>query len=149
MPDGRLELDQGMGAVVTKRWNSFAVGTEIGIVADSTLVACATDILLAGLAGAGISIAVNTKMHLLMRVEVCNLFEKSSETMTRMDFRGAENTGGAVIPVRAAQALVANTKDVLRPSISKTPQGGQVRNVAHLVTAVTDRCVREAAPRLT
>lgn len=120
MPDGGLEFDQGMGTIVTQRWNSFAIGTKIGIMADSTLVTCATDVLLAGLAGTEMPIAVNPEMHLLVSAEVSNLLEQSGETVTGMDLRGVKNAGGAVIPVRAAQTLVTDTKDVLRYSISQT-----------------------------
>jgi hypothetical protein len=91
-----------MSAVVTKRWNSFTVGTEVGVVADGALVARASNILLVGLAGAEMSVAVNAEMHLLIGAEVSNLFEESGETMAWMDLRCAENAGGTVIPVRAA-----------------------------------------------
>ena len=41
--DRSLELDERMGFVVRVRWACLAAGTEVSIVADSTLVSVALD----------------------------------------------------------------------------------------------------------
>jgi hypothetical protein len=113
MSDRRLEFDERMGAVVTKGWNSFAISTEVGVVADGTLVAGTPDILLVGFTGAKRAITVDAKVDLLESAKVGDLFEKGCKPMARVNLRRAENASRTVIPVRAAQTLVTDTKDVL------------------------------------
>ncbi len=102
-----------MRAVVTKGGNSFAFGTVIGIVTDSTLVAGASNVLLMGFTGTERAITVDAKVNLLVGAKVGDLLEKGSKAMARMDLGRAENAGGAVVPIRAAQTLVTDTKNVL------------------------------------
>lgn len=74
MPDRCLELDQRMSTVVTKGGSGFAVGTEIRIMADCTLVTCATDILLVRFAGTEVSIAIDAKVNFVMGAEFWDRF---------------------------------------------------------------------------
>jgi hypothetical protein len=111
--DGRLEFDERMGTVVTKGWNSFAIGTEVGIVTDGTLVACTSNVLLMGFTGAERAITVDAKVDLLESAEVGDLFVKGCKPMPGVNLRCAENASRAVIPIGAAQTLVTDAKDVL------------------------------------
>ena len=91
-----------MGAVVAKRWDSFTIGTEVGVVADGTLIAGTSDILFVGFTGAERPIAIDAGMFLRAGGLVSKFFEKCGKTMARVDLRCAENTRRAVVPVRAA-----------------------------------------------
>jgi hypothetical protein len=42
--DGGLELDERMSLVVWVRWDGFTAGTEVGIVANSTLVSVSLNV---------------------------------------------------------------------------------------------------------
>lgn len=121
MPDGRLEFDQGMSPIVTQSRNRFAVGTEVGIVADGTLVAGAPDVLLVRLPGAECAITVNSIVHLFEGADVSNLFEQGCKPMARMDLMRAENASRAVVPIRTAQTFVADAEDVLQDQSAKSP----------------------------
>jgi hypothetical protein len=103
-----------MSAIVAERGNSFTVGTQVGIVADCTLVASAADILLVMFSRANRTIAKYAKVNFFLGFEIRKLVAKSGKAVTRMDFICAEGTSRAEVPVRAAQALVADTKDTLR-----------------------------------
>jgi hypothetical protein len=113
MPDRRFEPDQRMGTVMTKGWNSLAIGTEVGIMTHGTLVACTSNVLLVGLASADRAITIYPKVDFLASVEVCNLFKQCSESVPWMNVRSTENAGRAVVEVWAAQAFVSDTKDML------------------------------------
>lgn len=43
--DRSLELDERMGLVVSVSWASLAIGTEVGVVADSALVSITLDVV--------------------------------------------------------------------------------------------------------
>ena len=100
--------------VVMERRHSFAIGTEVSVRTDSTLVACASNILVVGFTGAQRAITVDAKVDLLTQVRVSDFFIKSGKTMAGMDLRCAEHASRAVVPVRAAQALVTDTIDALQ-----------------------------------
>jgi len=112
--DWCLEHDQWMGAIVAERGNSFTAGTQVGIVTDCTLVASAADVLLVRFDSTKGTIAKDAKVDFFLPLEIRKLFEHSGKAVTRMDFICAEDTSRAEVPVRAAQTLVADTKDMLR-----------------------------------
>jgi hypothetical protein len=103
-----------MSTIVAGRGNSFTAGTQVGIVADCTLVTGAADVLLVVFGGAKGTIAKDAKVDFFLPLEISKLFEYSGKAVTRMDFICAEDTGRAEVPIRTAQTLVADSKDMLR-----------------------------------
>lgn len=96
----------------------FAVGAEVGIVANSALVPHAFNV--AVLVLAKWAIAVDTNVFRLVRVESSSWdrLVMGSESMLRMNEFGVLNTFRAVVPVGAAEALVADTEDWLIAAIA-------------------------------
>lgn len=95
--------------------NSFAIGTEVGVVADGTLIARALDVLLVRFLGAKGAITVDAKVNFLIQAaKVTDWFIKGRQTVARVVLSCAEHTSRAVIPVRAAQALVTDPEDELK-----------------------------------
>lgn len=111
--DRRLEFDQRMGTIVTKRWNSFAIGAEVGIVTNSTLVASPSNVVRIGFSGADRTITVNAKMNLIQGTKISDLFIEGGESMARMNLSGTEYASRAIVPIRATQTLVTDTKNRL------------------------------------
>ena len=136
-----------MSPVVTESGDCFAVGAEVCIMTDCTLIACSSNVLLFGFGRAERPIAIDAKVNFLIGVKVSNLLEESGKTMAGMDLMCAENTDRAIIPVRAAQTLVADTKNVL--DVSEQEMHVESPRMAYLVTAIADRCMSETTPCLT
>jgi hypothetical protein len=120
----RLELDEGMGLVVLVGRASLAVCAEVKVMADSTLVANASDVggivLVAGAQG---SIAANTHVHRLSTSVRMNISERlidGRKAVVGVDEGSVDNAFRAVIPIWAVQALVADASDVLVTAITNS-----------------------------
>lgn len=94
-------------------WEGFAIGTEVSVVTDSALVADATDVLLASLASTSSSVAPDAEVGGFFESRLLDFLVEFGKAMARMDLRSTLDTGLAVVPVGAAQALVTNTTDML------------------------------------
>jgi hypothetical protein len=90
---------------------SLAVAAEIRVVADGTLVASALDVVV--LALAEWSIAVDADMARLAIAWSRDRLVQRCEAVAWVDERGVLDALGAVVPVWAVQALVADTEDWL------------------------------------
>ena len=115
MANRSLELDQGMSLVVGVGGTGFAVGAEVQVGTNSTLVPDSTDISRVGASiRAERSITANAHVDRLRRTSsnVSELIIDGYEAMTRMDEIGILNAMAAEVPVRAVKALVADTRDV-------------------------------------
>lgn len=120
----RLELDEGMGPVVLVGRAGLAVCAEVKVMADSTLVANASDVggivLVAGAQG---SIAANAHVHSLstsVRVDISERLIDGRKAVVGVDKGSVDNAFRAVIPVWAVQALVADASDVLVTAITNS-----------------------------
>jgi hypothetical protein len=124
MTNSGLEFDEGMGLVVLIGRASLTVCAEIKIVADRTLVAHAPDVggIVLGVGAQG-SIAANTHMHGLSKcigMNVCERLIDRRKAVVSVDKGSVENAVGAVIPVWAVQALVADASDVLIAAVANS-----------------------------
>lgn len=134
--DRGLELDERVGPVVNIGWAGLAAGTEIGVIADSALVAVAADVQ--RLRGTQRSITVNAVVECGIRNRACvvdNRLVDRDESVAWVDELRIWNAGLAVVPVWAVKALVANTIDVLVTAIADS----LVRNIASRV----EKCLGE------
>jgi hypothetical protein len=117
VPDGGLELDEGMRFIVGVGRVGLAVGTEVRVVADGALVPVSGDVRLKAAGGvAERSIAIDSivtgpagEWSALGGVRL----EHRDELVLRVDKAGVDETFRAVVPVWTVHALVANTIDVL------------------------------------
>lgn len=99
---------------MTMGWVSLAVGTEIGIMADSTFVAVALDVCLWRLVLAQWPVAENAKVDIRGGARgVGNRLVQGSESVARMNVGGAENAVIAEIPIGTDKTFMAYTVDVL------------------------------------
>jgi hypothetical protein len=113
--DHSLELDQRVSYVVEVGRASLATGTEVGIVAYSTLVAVSNNIR--RLVAAEWSIAVDTIVASLAKLSstgIADWFINGDKAMSGVDEAGIDNACRAIVPVGAIKALMTDTKDVLR-----------------------------------
>lgn len=124
MANRRLELDEGMGLVVLVGRVGLAVCAEVKVVADRTLIANASDVggivLVAGAQG---SIAANAHVHRLSTSVGMNISERlidGRKAVVGVDKGSVDNAVGAVIPVWAVQAFVADASDVLVAAITNS-----------------------------
>lgn len=114
MPDRRLELDQRVRLVVLGGGVGLAVGAEVDVVADGALVANATDVrALANRAKRPVAADADMRGLGSYAAEVTQRLVDGYEAMVGVHEARVRDAGTAVIPVRAVQALVANTCDVL------------------------------------
>ena len=117
VPDGGLELDEGMRFIVGVGRVGLAVGTEVRVVADGALVPVSGDVRLKAAGGvAERSIAIDSivtgpagEWSALGGVRL----EHRDELVLGVDKAGVDETFRAVVPVWTVHALVANTIDVL------------------------------------
>jgi len=98
--DRSLELDERVGLVVSVGWASLTIGTEVGVIADSTLVSITLDVGWRSIvAVAKRSIAVDTVVTSLASAISgdCGSIKKSlvdgDESMLRMNETGIGDTG--------------------------------------------------------
>jgi len=100
-----------VGAVVRIGWRGFTVGTEVGVIADSTLVPVPNDVT-GGLAGAQMAVAIYSLMANFGwgRADIEYVI-KRCKFVPWMGMSCILGTLGAEIPVWAVQALVADAVD--------------------------------------
>ena len=107
-----LELDERVCAVVAVCRQGLAIGAEISVVAHCTLVTVAKNIV--ALVFAQWTIAVDAIMTLCSHRRVRNGLVEWDKSMTRVVTVSKFDAAGAVIPIWAIQAFVANTNNILR-----------------------------------
>jgi hypothetical protein len=116
--NGSLELDQGVGLVVVMSGQCLAVGTEIDIVTDGTLVADTGNIALGGLVLAKRSITEDTEVSgVLVRVLADSLVDRN-KSMARVVLGSIDDAVRAVIPIGTGQTLVAGTNNTLLTAVT-------------------------------
>jgi len=107
-----------MSLVVVVERRSLAIGAEVQVIADSTLVSIAEDVVQVGLAKR--SITSNAGMHGLaaeLRSNVDRL-EDWNELVAWMGLAGGLDADRAVVPIWTAQALMADSNDGRLASIA-------------------------------
>lgn len=97
-----------MGLVVLVAWVSLAIGAEVEIMADSTLVASALDVGLAEATVAKRAVTVDANMTCLLSVSSGKRLVNGYETMTMSGLFGVM-AGSAEVKVRTLETLVADT----------------------------------------
>jgi hypothetical protein len=141
--DHSLELDERVSFVVEVGWTSLATGTEVGVVTYGTLVAVSNNIR--RLVATEWSVAVDAIVASLSKLSstgIADWFIDGNEAMSGVDEAGIDNTCRAIVPVRAVEALVTDTKDVLL-ALALHFQRGQA--FAYLVTTITNGVVARVA----
>lgn len=111
--NGSLELDQGVGAVVLVIGMGLAARTEVNVVTDGTLVANTSDVALSRLVLAQRAITEDAKVDLRVTRLITNSFVDRGKAVSRVVLVGLLDARGAVVPVGARQALVADADDTL------------------------------------
>jgi small basic protein len=135
--NGGLELDQRMSAVMLVRWAGLAIGTEISVMADCTLVTVASNIV--GLVDTKRTITVDSVMGRLASKRtksagsIVDWLVEGNESMAWMDELGIWHASSAIIPIWAIQALVSDTIDIAIASITDSLVGS--------VAARLEKCV--------
>src|SRR5882757_7866018 len=104
MSDWHLDLDQWMGLIMSVVRQSFTVGAEVGVMADSTLKTITSDIALVRRAER--SIAIDTTVGWLESANGLDRDVKRRKAVTGMLHFSGTNTSRAVVKVGAGQALV-------------------------------------------
>jgi hypothetical protein len=130
MADRSLELNQGMSLVVSVNGAGLAVGTKVQIIADSTFVSGATDVIGVRLAsGAKRSVAANANMdgRWCTSPDISEWLIDRRKSVARVDDLHRLDASRTVVPVRTVEALVTDTCDVLVAAIAN--------GVVHMVTA--------------
>jgi hypothetical protein len=97
---------------------SLAVGTEIDVVTDGTLVANTRDVALGGLVLAEGSIAEDAIVDRVLVGLLTDGFIDRGKSVARMVLGSIHDAVRAVVPVGARQALVAGANDALFTAIT-------------------------------
>jgi hypothetical protein len=113
MSNWNLDLDQGVRLVMRVGRKSLAVGTEVSVVADSTLVTIALDVGFVGVCRADGSITVDATMNWLATGDVAKGFVDRCKAMTRVSLRRSRSAVRAVVPIGAGETLVTNANNLL------------------------------------
>lgn len=120
--DRCLELDKRVRLIVLIGRRGFAVRTEVKIMADSALVASATDVGRIALSQrAEGSVAADTHVDRLgsnASLDVNQGVVNGSKAMLSMHKSGVGNAVATVVPVGAIQALVTNTSNILKSMLA-------------------------------
>jgi hypothetical protein len=119
-----------MSLVVRVNGAGLAVGTEVQIIADSTFVSSATDVIGVRLAsGAERSVAANAHMDgcWCASTDISEWLIDRRKSVARVDDLHRLDASRTVIPVRTVEALVTDTCDVLVAAIAN--------GVVYMVTA--------------
>jgi hypothetical protein len=119
--DHSLELDQRVSFIVEIGRASLATSTEVGIMAYGTLVAVSNNIR--GLVATERSIAIDTIVASLAKLSstgIADWFINGDKAMSGVNEAGIDNTGRAIVPVGAIEALVTDTKDILLVLVFRT-----------------------------
>jgi hypothetical protein len=114
-----LELDQRVGLVVREGRAGFAIGAEVRIVADSTLVSNTSDIIV--LSHTKRTVAADAIMNGSAVTSNAWLAERlidRNEAVVGVHKASVEDAVSAVVPVRAVEALVADASDELFAAIA-------------------------------
>jgi hypothetical protein len=119
MANRRLELDQGMGLVMSVPRTGLATSTKVNVVAHGTLVPNTTNVR--GMASSSCAmgaIAADTGMNGLegwvdIGIGFSQRLVNGHKAMLRMHQCGVHNAVTAKIPVGTIEALVADTKNEL------------------------------------
>jgi len=85
------QLDQRMSLVVRVDGKCFTVGTEVGVVADSTLVSVTSDIALSGSSSANWAITIDTLVLLFLVTDHAKLLVDGSKSVTRVNLSSDMN----------------------------------------------------------
>jgi hypothetical protein len=109
--DGGLELDKRVSVVVPVAWVGLAVLAEIGVVADSALVADTFDIRQALFVLAQWTVAVNAVVTVTAVERLSQGLVDGHKAMARMDVLSILDAIWAVIPVWAVQTFVTDAID--------------------------------------
>jgi hypothetical protein len=102
-----------MSSVVAVDWDSLTIGTEVGVVADCTLVTIANNIAAISLVLAERPITVDAIVNLRASRRLGNRLVDWHKTMTGVDMFCTLNARRAEVPVGANQTLVADADNVL------------------------------------
>ena len=106
-----LKLDEWMCSVMVVRRKSLAISAKIGVMANSTLVAITNDVGI--LVCAEWAIAMNAIVTLGSCWRIGYGFVERDEAVVGVVTSSILDAAGAVIPIWAIQALVANSNDIL------------------------------------
>ncbi len=102
-----------MSTIVAIDWNSLAIGTEIGVMAHSALVAVANNVGLVDLALAERTVTEDAVVLLVAARRWCHDFIDWNETVPWVDMASTLDASGAKVPIRTVHAFMANAIDVL------------------------------------
>jgi hypothetical protein len=127
-----------MGAVVPVCRNCLTIGTEVGVVANSTLEAHTLDVGQIFLVFAERAITVNAVMSHGSVVGLRKRLVDGNEPVAGMDELGVLDALRAEIPVWAVETLVTNTVDEFLASITH----GRVANMPAGVAEITGQDVK-------
>lgn len=112
-----LDLDNRVSLAVKVGWASLAAGTEVGIMADSTLVTVTLDVVALVLAERAIT--VDTAVSLLASKHgVRNRIVDRHKAVTFVNERSTLEASTAVVPIWAVEALVADTENEIVTAIA-------------------------------
>jgi hypothetical protein len=125
-------------------WESFTPRAEIGVITDGALEAGSVDVTLGGRVLAEGSVTENAVVDLMFTRSLTNSVVNLNEPMAWVALRRSQNAIWAIIPVRASQALVANTNDTL-DDVSRVFFAGLIGT--YLITAVANSGVAELPSR--
>jgi hypothetical protein len=137
-----------VGAVVLVTGVGLAARAEVNVVTDGTLVANAGNIALSRLVIAQRAITEDAKVDLRVTRQITNSFVDRGEAVSRVVLVGLLDARGAVVPVRARQALVAGADDTLEV-VSMCSARRQIYGLGkksiYLLTSITNGSVLELA----
>ena len=103
-----------MSLVVRAAGRRLAAGSEVGIVANDTLVAIASNVNLARIGGASRAIAEYAMMNDRHLGDGGDWLEEGCEAMVRVCVLRTLDAVIAVVKVRTFETLVTNTNDILQ-----------------------------------
>ena len=106
-----------MSWVVAIAGHSFAVGAEVGVMADGTLVAITSDVAL--VRGAQRAVTVDATMSGLGNTGNLDRSVERCKAVARVLLGSITNAGRAVVEIWARQALVADTADALEQKLDQ------------------------------
>lgn len=141
-----LKLQQRMGAVVSAVWIGFTGLTEVGVVADNTLVADSGDVLVVEFAVAEAAITIHTRVDDMVGGPRGKRQEQRYKPVSWMRELGVTDTASADVPVGTVDALVSGVDDLLVNNMSNnaTIESGRRRGndvmeqYTYTVTHVTE-----------
>lgn len=145
-----LKLDQGVSAVVSVGRESLAIGAEVNVITDGTLVTDTGDVALSRFVLAERTIAEDTVVNLILTRLLPNSLVKRSESVTRVAVGCVLNALRAIVPVGARETLVANADNVLGLILAHSMKAGKIDyQITYLLAAITNSRVLELTSRET